>query len=211
MMDQSTFKSKAARLNDYLIRIGDLVNFEGPLLSLFEDVKNGHLYIFDWVDRFDKTNRWLIYQVYPKKLLDFIQKKISYLDLFKSPVNNVYYFTDIGSSISSGNYNINLLDGIPEKYIPNENDFFDKSGSPNYDKIILFLINKKHENLYSTGLVVTSINNHLKSAHNLYLKNGENIPNQTHLLSGPNKYNLTIHSKQLIGTNRSRYKSKRYA
>jgi hypothetical protein len=68
-------KFKNSSFSNSLVRIGDLVNFEGPLLTLFEDVKNGHLYLFDWVDRFDAVNRWLIYQVYPKLLLAFIQKK----------------------------------------------------------------------------------------------------------------------------------------
>ena len=75
-MEQLKTKYRNVSFYNSLIRIGDLMNFEGPLLSLFEDVKNGHLYIFDWVDRLDKTNRWLIYQTYPKKILDFIQKKL---------------------------------------------------------------------------------------------------------------------------------------
>jgi len=48
---------------DQLIRIGDIVNFEGPLMTLYQDQKYFDLYIFDWVDRDDTTNRWLAYQV----------------------------------------------------------------------------------------------------------------------------------------------------
>jgi hypothetical protein len=42
------------------VRIGDLSYFEGPLLSLFEELNSGHLYLLDWVDRDEKSNRWLI-------------------------------------------------------------------------------------------------------------------------------------------------------
>ena len=55
-----------------LIRIADVQNFEGPLLTLFENTLDKHLYLFDWVDRDSQFNRWIVYRCKPNILQKFI-------------------------------------------------------------------------------------------------------------------------------------------
>src|SRR5690348_4423157 len=79
-------------LKDRLERVGDLVNFEGPLLSLFKYKDN--LYLFDWVDSGQKYNRWFIYQVSAYLLEQFLFRQISYKKLFESTNKknqNIFY------------------------------------------------------------------------------------------------------------------------
>ena len=67
-----------------LLRIVDVVNFEGPLLTLFQDITTNNLYLFDWVDRDTLFNRWIVYHCKPDTLNQFIKSKISHYDLFMS-------------------------------------------------------------------------------------------------------------------------------
>ncbi|WPU98209.1 hypothetical protein SNE26_19485 [Mucilaginibacter sp. cycad4] len=158
-MAQLTQYYSHSNLNNSLIRIGDLVNLDGPVLSLFEDVRNGYLYLFDWVDRIEQYNRWIIFQIRSKDILEFIQKRITYLQLFQNAVRGTYYFTDIANN-NINNYKINHLETVPDKYYPNKNDYFDKADCPSFDKIVLFLLNKKQENIYLSNASVFLINSH---------------------------------------------------
>src|SRR5690606_40316923 len=90
-MEKLTTLENNNNLLELLIRVGDLSFFEGPLLSLYENAKTGHLFLLDWVDR-DKThNRWIIYRVDPIYLKKFLNKQISHLDLFNNrPKINVH-------------------------------------------------------------------------------------------------------------------------
>ncbi len=45
-----------------IFKVGDLVNYHGPLLSLFSNDK-GELYLFDWSDSDDNYNRWLVFRI----------------------------------------------------------------------------------------------------------------------------------------------------
>lgn len=77
------------------LRIGDLSNFEGPLLTLFQDLETNHLFLYDWADR-DKThNRWIIYTVFAEKLNQFLNKEISHFDLFQERPTQEVYVSDI--------------------------------------------------------------------------------------------------------------------
>lgn len=137
------------------VRIGDLLNFEGPLLSLFEELSSRHLYLFDWVDREDKSNRWLIYRVSANSLLQFINSKISHLELFqKRPVKEVY-FADIDSRNKLFScYNSFAIENLPQNYLPNNDNFFELSDCIHFEKIKSVIINslskQKYENAYST-------------------------------------------------------------
>jgi hypothetical protein len=137
------------------IRIGDITYFEGPLLSLFED--SGRLYVFDWVDRDSKFNRWLIYRVSPSALLDFINQKISHLELFNKRPDEIIYYTDIDDSNRPlAEYQLTELSEIPPEYIPNIDNYFEISDCPSVSTlesvILKSLSRRKQENEYKSEL-----------------------------------------------------------
>lgn len=153
------------------VRIGDLSNYEGPLLSLFEELNSGHLYLFDWVDRDEKTNRWLIYRASPNSLLQFIQSKISHLELFQNRPEKEVYFADIDSRNKLfSSYNSYAIERLPETYYPNSDNFFELSDCNHFEKIKSVIINalskRKSENEYSTVYSVRVLKrNEVKSAY----------------------------------------------
>lgn len=137
------------------VRIGDLSYYEGPLLSLFEEIKSGHLYLFDWVDRDEKSNRWLIYRTSPSNLFQFIHNKISHLELFENRPEKEIYFFDIDSrNTLFSSYDSFAIEILPQTYYPNSDNFFEFSDCKNFDKIKSVIINslskQKIENEYST-------------------------------------------------------------
>lgn len=146
-----------AMLRDSLIRIGDLINMDGPMLVLFKSRMSDELYLFDWVDNNDKSNRWLIYRVDKGDLLKFIKNKQSYKNLFENN-NAIIYFADIDSSNFS-DYGIYKLKEIPEAYKPDRDVLFDSNDSKNLDKILKELnldteLNEKEYNvILDTGVL----------------------------------------------------------
>lgn len=126
---------------EFLNRIGDLINIEGPILSLFQDLRNKDLYLFDWADSDKNFNRWLVYKVSPDSIKKFINNIISYKELFLSSLNLTYYFIDIDSNYSDCNYTLNKIESLPDAYIPMSENRFDKNDARNIDQIILTLSN----------------------------------------------------------------------
>lgn len=119
-----------------LVRIGDLSYFEGPVLALFEEVDTGNFYLFDWVDRDKKSNRWLIYNVLPEDLLQYLNKEISHLALFKNRAKKSVHYIDIDNQNNSfRDYDAFELTQIPKNYLPNQNNFFDLEDCPTFEKI----------------------------------------------------------------------------
>ena len=153
-MENLTFNSKETLDTTNFIRIGDLLYFEGPLLSLFEELNSGHLYLFDWVDKDQQSNRWLIYRVSSKHLLQFINCKISHLELFEKRPNKKVFFTDIDSTNKLfSHYGAFEIVSLPPSYYPNSDNFFEISDCNSIEKIKSVIINslsrQKSENEYS--------------------------------------------------------------
>ena len=170
-MEILTFNNNKQLDTSNFIRIGDLSHFEGPLLTLFEELNSGHLYLFDWVDRDERYNRWLIYRASPNQLLKFIRNKISHLELFeKRPEKNIY-FTDIDAGNKSfNNYGTFKIESLPKAYYPNSDNYFELSDGNNIDKIKTLIISslskQKSENEYSNVYWVSvQKRNEVKSAY----------------------------------------------
>ena len=161
-MENLLINNSKEKLSLNLIRIGDVINFEGPILTLFEDANNGHLYLFDWVDRDSKNNRWLVYRINTLDLLNFIQQKISHCELFKRSSYDNYFYIDIDNSYQLREFVLTQLLEVPKDYLPNNDSLFDQNDSPNYSKIFSFILKmlseQKQKNEYSFGMLATNIN-----------------------------------------------------
>jgi hypothetical protein len=121
-------------LVENMVRIGDLVNFEGPLLTLFEDCRNNRLYIFDWVDRDEDKNRWIVYRASPFFLKQFITGKISHKELFLSSVDG-YYSLEINRKLQYENFRKLSRRDIPDEYLPQDDAFFEDGDCPHLPRI----------------------------------------------------------------------------
>lgn len=147
MESLSNIIDEEVRLKEYLVRIGDLINIEGPLLSLFSDVRNENLYLYDWVDTDEISNRFVIYNIPPQVILDYLSKKITHQELFSHATDEQYLVADIRPSELSG-YKIFWVKQLPEDYRDVEANFFDEQFCKDVEKIILFVtrVNMKNSN-----------------------------------------------------------------
>jgi hypothetical protein len=125
-------------LRKYLIRIGDLINLDGPFLTLFGDARNGDLYLYDWVDNDVSANRFIIYSVSAQKVLDYLASRIGRLDLFSAAIDNVYYYADINPKEFS-QYKITRLRELPVEYGEIANSFFDDQTCPDLERILPYV------------------------------------------------------------------------
>ena len=110
------YENEEVELKNNLVRIGDLINDDGPLLVIFRDARRGDLYLFDWIDNNHSLNRWLIFKVGKSDLNDFINKKVSYKTIFEKNTSS-YFYTDI-SNDEIGIYKIFKLKEVPLDYKP---------------------------------------------------------------------------------------------
>lgn len=155
-MKMETLKGKILDyhlLQNLFVRIIDIVNFEGPLLTLFENIKNKHLYLFDWVDKDSQFNRWLVYRCNPTILDKFINEKNSHFELFHS--DEPYCFiVDIDKNLNWNNLQKIEKDNLPISYHPSKEDFFEKCDCPNFNKLEQYLLKKPSK--YSSQTQVNS-------------------------------------------------------
>jgi hypothetical protein len=150
-----TYQKNEIELKNSLLRVGDLINSEGPLLSLFIDFRNNDLYVFDWIEANESFNKWLVYKVAAKELDLFLHKKISYGFLFNASLkeSNCYIANIVNSKESE--YILEPIDNIDEALIPTEGFYFEKEHSKNYDNIILtvnqILYKDRNEDLFPSN------------------------------------------------------------
>lgn len=131
-----TYNNSAIDLKNSLLRVGDLINLDGPLLSLFLDSRDSNLYVFDWLESTRKSNRWLVYKVEAKLIDQFINQKMSYRTLFNIAIkNSSYYYADIINSKET-EYSLFEISQIPEDYFPTEDVYFEKNDAKDFDQII---------------------------------------------------------------------------
>lgn len=177
-MENLTFNNNKLLDTTNFVRVGDLSFFEGPLLSLFEELDSGHLYLFDWIDRDQKSNRWLIYRVSPKHLLQFINGNISHLELFEKRPDKKVFFTDIDSYNKTFSfYDSFELENFPSKYYPNSDNFFDALDCNSIEKIKSVIVNslsrQKSENEYSVVYTVRVLKH--KEVKSIYFNRVQNL------------------------------------
>lgn len=119
---------------EHFTKIGDLLFFEGSLMTLFKDTKsNSHLFLFDWADSDATYNRWLIYNIKPIDILNYLNLELTHLDLIKK--SDTLYFVDIDKNLNFHNYQKIDFPNIPNSYLPDENCLFDKTECPDLTKI----------------------------------------------------------------------------
>ncbi len=121
-----------------LVRIVDVVNFDGPLMTLFEHKENKHIYLLDWIDSNSEFNRWLLYKSNPIVLENFIKGSMSHYDLFMSEEVNCFVI-DIDTHLNWNNCQIVQKKNLPINYLPKKDVFFEEYDCPNFTRLKAFI------------------------------------------------------------------------
>lgn len=104
-------------------KLGDLLEHEGPLLSLYVDRDNPeHYFLYKWVDSNKECNRWAILPCTSKDLLAFFEGEKSLRKLF---LNKPFCFViDMDEDLQIQSIQIASTGALPEAFLPNEKSFF---------------------------------------------------------------------------------------
>ena len=106
-----------------LIKIADLIYFDGPLLSHYMSEK-GENYLFHWVDSDDKHNRWIVFRTDIISIQQYLEKKINLRSLTIEANDGFVYSVDIDDALDYSNIKAVPIAALPEDYIPTEKSFY---------------------------------------------------------------------------------------
>lgn len=149
-----------------LKRIGDISYYEGPLLVLYENIINNHLYFLDWVDHDESVNRWLIYKVMPRQVLNYVTKQTNLAKLVSEIDIRYLFAVDIRHGNSLAESKIYKIEEIPKVYLPDNDVLFEKSDCSQFELIknvaIEAMGNAKRENSFDSATTLPRYTNESK-------------------------------------------------
>lgn len=128
-----------------LIKVADLIYYEGPLLSHYMSSK-GENYLFYWVDVDDEYNRWVVIRTDIFSIQQYLEKKVTLHSVITHPNDGFVYTVDIDNDIQYHNIKVIPIDDLPEEYIPTENSYYSFEVKDDMD---LAAISQK----YSSGIL----------------------------------------------------------
>ncbi|CAM0557095.1 hypothetical protein EHLJMEHL_02183 [Vreelandella titanicae] len=99
----------------------DLIDFDGPLLSLFKDEK-GNDYLFLWLDCDDSFNLWCIIPVERVFFEQYLNRGVSLLDIIKKA--DVLTVFKLNSKGRRSGFVSTQWSNLPEEYLPAEDSYF---------------------------------------------------------------------------------------
>lgn len=110
--------------SDLLIRVDDLIYFDGPFLSTYKK-EDGSLFLILWVDNTATDNRWCVIPVEDETLTSFLDKEITLRDVINKTENVI--FKDLyseGNELLERQVKKVLVKDIPEEYMPTNESYF---------------------------------------------------------------------------------------
>lgn len=149
---------KISKLGFYPQQLGDLVYYEGPLLSLFIDKDNLDIYyLYKWVDNDEVSNRWIITQVNAVSLRTFFYKQTSLRDIILS--NPVCYCIDLDDNLTEKTISVCSSIDLPHEYLPMEQSFYSEEKYTEFAQIFKTIIanNRIYDVLYRILSEIDSI------------------------------------------------------
>ncbi len=109
---------------DTLKLVRDLVYFDGPLVSLYNN-ECGEPYVFYWCDRDKKCNRWLVTRVDPQILEGYLNQTVDALSIMTGSPDGFVYFVDLDNDLSVHPVHLCPTELIPNEYKPEAGAMFD--------------------------------------------------------------------------------------
>ena len=104
-------------------KLGDILEYEGPLLSLFIDQENPeNHFLYKWVDNDDFYNRWIIVPFSTKDLDLFFNGELTLRQLFLS--KPFCYLIDLDDQLNYHTIQIVATEKLNEEYLPSEKSYY---------------------------------------------------------------------------------------
>ncbi|TDN79359.1 hypothetical protein DET49_13822 [Salegentibacter sp. 24] len=106
-----------------LVKIRDLIYYDGPLLTHFESIYNEN-FLYYWVDTNSEFNRWLIFRTSNVYLEEYLNKEKTLYELISDKNNGNLYKVDIDDNLKQHNLSIIQFSDLPESYLPDKNSYY---------------------------------------------------------------------------------------
>lgn len=98
----------------------DLIEFEGPLLSLYKS-ESGNDLLYAWLDCTSTRNRWCIIPVGRKSLRDYLEQQITLRDIYTESEWLIVFHT--GSSAKRSAFTLTSWKNLPDAYLPEPDSY----------------------------------------------------------------------------------------
>lgn len=98
----------------------DLIEFEGPLLSLYKSELGNDL-LYAWLDCSSIRNRWCIIPVERKSLRDYLEQQKTLREIFVESEWLVIFHT--GASAKRSSFLLTSWENLPEEYLPEADSY----------------------------------------------------------------------------------------
>lgn len=138
-------------------KLGDLIYYDGPLLSLFiDEERQNDYYLYRWVDNSESENRWLITKITINDLTDFFEEKLSLRDLVVN--SQVVIVLDLDDELNKKQILLTTTSNLPSSYLPSLSSKFKAQF---YHKYALKLRNKliqKRQTNHITSELLSKVN-----------------------------------------------------
>ncbi|TVT40667.1 hypothetical protein FNT36_14460 [Hymenobacter setariae] len=134
MKTQSGWPLSAEAFASGLVKQGDLIQYDGPILSHYTSRSKKKHYLFSWVDYDETYNRWLVLEATLVQLYDYLTNAISLADIFEDGYNNrvILLHTDASGTCSNG-----LLvpaDELVADYQPDADSYYELAMPASYER-----------------------------------------------------------------------------
>lgn len=106
-----------------LVKIKDLIYYEGPLLSHYKS-EFGENYLFYWVDSDDKFNRWLVFRTSEIILEKYISKEITLLEVMSDINIGIVFKIDVDDCLTRHNLSLIEFNDLPNSYLPSNKSYY---------------------------------------------------------------------------------------
>lgn len=113
-----------------IIKGGDLLYFEGPILSHFVGNDGGD-YLMYWVDSDSKHNRWLLFSYNLIDIYDYLNNNISLKELINRD-RDLVYLIDFDNEIKMKKVFVGTNKQIPIEYLPEKDSYLDDNIKTEY-------------------------------------------------------------------------------
>jgi hypothetical protein len=127
------------KLPSKLNKIADLLYYDGPLVSVFEDDEATY-HLCCWCDADEKYNRWLLFENTGEEIGSYVKGKLSLHEIMMRA--DSFFLCDMNTDIEYENIYFVKQEQLPESYIPSHDSFFD-SDLDGISEQDLFILNKR--------------------------------------------------------------------
>lgn len=120
--------------------IEELASFDGPVLAHYMEGTKHFLYY--WSDADEAINRWMIIPVRADQYRDFVERRMTLLDLIRNADGGYVMLLDMDNELQKRNLSLLSAKSLPEAYLPDREYYYSGTPKSMIDKSQSFFILK---------------------------------------------------------------------